>query len=81
MENIKKEVKMYFVVCLMGNNIEYKPFNDEKNMKDWIKEELHYFRKDVYPTKETYILSGQNFYMLLEKGTDSLLCMYKITKV
>lgn len=82
--NRDKEDKnmMYYITLIQGDSTTTcKVAKSKEIAKEWIRDAMHSMREDVYCTIDTYVIAGEDSYILLNKENNNLLCAWKIMKV
>lgn len=73
---------MYYITLIQGDSTTTcKVAKSKEIAKEWIRDEIHSMRKNVYCTIDTYVKAGENSYILLNWENDNLLCAWRITEV
>lgn len=73
---------MYYITLIQGDSTTTcKVAKSKEIAKEWIRDAMHSMREDVYCTIDTYVIAGEDSYILLNKENNNLLCAWKIMKV
>lgn len=73
---------MYYITLIQGDSTTTcKVAKSKETAKEWIRDAVHSMKKDVYCTTDSYVIAGEDSFLLLNKRTKNLLCAWRITEV